>query len=594
MNAVRYYVRHRDEIKFTAAFLGMVIAAGVLSDMLVRAIENSPLISTAAYVFSRVGMSAAAPALLVLGMFVTALIALALDQTKRPQSVVLGVVTAIGLVTLAIHGRLFGYIQTNDLALLVLGVAAGVLYIGPDTWREMVISDPGHRSESILTAKRTGQLEFRTAERLVYLLLTGVVVFAFFEAYTQYEPLLYPNLFPNVGAISSFQLVFPSNGQMGIDLAAIAVGLLTAYGFLGYDAVRSYFIAGPSRSGKTHSVVALHQEAVNQGFNPRNESPRLLDLKAELVNEDGFLSPTDLLRADDISFTFTSKGFLRKNIHVNAIDYSGELLKYILPISRYYTEPEHELIDEYVEISEVEGWLQRKIDERVGDLNERTPESRTDGGTDTESASAETATDDREDSFSDIEDEGDSPSPSSPSSSDPPSEEVSDARTPASSVVNNPGVKTVESHLLPAFHSADSLLLIVDLVQLRKPEESTSAEELLRLYNESDKDAIVLATKADTIEEEFKEARAWKTAWAREPYDEFRTYVQNEFYEHDLLRSLLDDIPERPYPVGYRTVETGESDGSSPLSGGRRFDDSTVGEYRVEALGYDYLLERMN
>jgi hypothetical protein len=590
MSLTSYYVRNKDEVKFAAAFLGMVASGAVLSSLLTRAIVDSPLRLSLRHLFAPLGMNAAAPGAFLLGMYLTGLVLLGLDQTKRPQSIVLGIVTLIGMAAMALNGQFFQYIGRGELSMIVLGIVAGILYIGLDNIKQITIVDPEDITGSTFERKGSAQLEFRSAERLLYLLLAFVVIVAFFEAYTDYAPFIESQLTLNLAAISTFQIVNPEGGQLAIDLAAIAVALLMTYVFLGYDAEKAYFIAGPKRSGKTHAAVALHQEAVNQGYNPRNESPALLELKSQLVESDTeWLRPT--VEEKDLSFSFTNKGLLRKNIQLEALDYPGELLRAVIPVARYHNEPEEALIEEYAETENRDQWLQQRIEESrqkeyhsISDVSDSSDSVRPDGGVKDEDPSIQEGeetddpfaeTDTTESTFDEAEDE-----------------EFDTAEIGDSSATSGMGgdLEIVTEKIWPSFNHADTLFLIIDLERFLK-DEPLEADALYNIYDKTDKEAIILATKADLIADEFAESHGWKTAWAREPYDEFRTYIQGELSEHNMIQQLLNKV-ERPYPVGYQTVEP---EGSQTGEWERELDTrSNLGSKRVEVHGYEYVLERMN
>lgn len=593
MDITRAYVRNRDEVKFTAAFLGMVISGIILSDVLTRAITDSPIRLTARYLFDPLGMSAAAPGAFLLGMYLTGLVLLGLDQTKRPQSVVLGIVTLIGIGAMALQGQFVQYINTGELSMIVLGVVAGILYIGIENIEQVTVVDPDDNSGSTFERKGNAQLEFRSAERLLYGLLAFVVVVAFFEAYTDYAPLLQPNLFPNVGAITSFELVEPTGGQLAIDVAAIAVGLLTTYVFLGYDAERTYFIAGPKRSGKTHAAIALHEEAVNHGYNPRNESAELLEMKSELVEGNrSWVAPTTD-EVNDLSFSFTSKGLLRKNIHLEAVDYPGELLRAVISSTRYYTEPESELVKEYSGVETREQWLEQRIQEsREKDYyydraaSDGGSKPRTDGGISEDDSSVDG---DTEDPFAEADEGAEQFDEATERSSDS-GQSSSEGTAPTVSSTAGKAMNMVTSQIWPSFDNADTLLLVIDMERYLS-DDPLEADALYNVYDKTNKEAIVLATKADLIADEFAESHGWKTAWAREPYDEFRTYLQGELSDHNMLQQLFNNV-ERPYPVGYQTIEPEDEDSDEYY---RDIDRRTnLGSKRVEVHGYEYVLERMN
>lgn len=596
---VRAYVRNKDEVKFTAAFLGMVVSGIVLSDLLTRAITDSPLRRTAWYVFRRLGMNAAAPGAFLLGMYLTGLALLGFDQTKRPQGIVLGIVTLIGFTAMALNGQFFQYLELGELSMIVLGVIAGILYVGLDNLKKVTVVNPDDTSGSALERKGRSQLEFRSAERLIYRLLAVVVVLAFFEAYTNYEPLLQPNLLPNLGVFASFQLLEPNGGQLAMDVVAAAVGLLTAYVFLGYDAGKTYFLAGPKRSGKTHTAIALHQEAVNQGYNPRNESPELLEMKSDLVEGDvDWLNPTREVK--DLSFSFTSKGLLRKNIRLEAVDYPGELLRAVPSVARYYSEPEDQLVEEYRGVQTREQWLEMEIKDSIQKeqyYGETTPSDRSeitraDGGVSEDESSK--SHDDQDDPFPDPNVGSQSadqiPEADDSSESEDSSENHDGEAAGSESELTPRGMELLRSQIWPSFERADTLLLLIDLERYLR-DDSLEADALYNIYDKSEKDAIVIVTKADLVAEEFAESNGWKTAWARASYDEFRTYLQGELSEHPMIEQLFKKV-ERPYPVGYQTVEPDDENADEFF---RELDDRTnLGSKRVEVHGYEYVLERMN
>jgi hypothetical protein len=592
MYLMSYYVRNKDEVKFTAAFLGMMLAGVVLSDMLTRAISGSPLRRTVYNVVSPLGLNAAAPSALLFGMYLTALALLGLDETKRPQSMVLAALTVVGMIPLALNGQFLVHLGIAELAVLLLGVVAAVLYVGIDELQEVSVVDGNGGSGSSVERRGSTRLEFRSAERLLYSLLAFVVIVSLFEAYTNYPPLLDSELYLNAGAFTEFRFVEPSGGQLAVEVAAIAVALLTSYVFLGYDAKKTFFIAGPKRSGKTHAAIALHQEAVTHGYEPRGEASDLLEMESKLLERNtNWLETTDADSSKDLSFSFTSKGLFRKNIRLEAIDYAGELLRAITAVRRYYAEPERELTAEYAGAATREQWLEMKTSEArekdfysgsMPNANDSSPAGEGDEGSPISDGGV-----------SDESSPDDDPFSSERSAADDEREEESASRRarPASGHEGtlSKGTRTVKDVVWPAFERADTLLLVVDMKRYLR-DEPLEADALYNLYDKSNKDAIVIATKCDLLAEEFAESHGWKTAWAREPYDEFRTHVRGILSEHNMLSHLFDKI-ERPYPVGYQTIPLKHVEEQYERIPDTRTD---IGNKRVEVHGYEYVLERIS
>lgn len=590
MNLRQFYYRNKDELTFGSTLVVMIVAGVLMADMLTRAIAGSPLKVTMWRLVEPFGLDAAAPGVVLFGIYVTALTLLTIDQTKRPQSLFLVVVTVIGLATLALSGQFFPYMGVGDVALFLLGVALAVLYVGPENIRETTVADPSDTTGPVLQGEGSGPLEFRSAEQLLYGLLGFLVVVAFFEAHTQYEPLVKPNLFPNFSAVTSFQLTNVAGDQLALDFGVAGVFLVMLYLFLGYDAERTYFIVGPKRSGKTHAAIALHEEAEEHGYNPRNEAPDLLELETELVESDRWVEATNR-RTQDLSFSFTSKGVFKKNIRLEALDYPGELVRAILPAVRFHTEPEQTLLEEYPNVETKDDWLHEKVKESkekdtafdhgttVMDGGVRDDHTRTTSVDD--ASQSDSATDE---AFVTDEDSDDESTDEDLTSAD---EDVASGSRPDTSLE----VKLLKEEILPAFDRADTLLLVVDLKKYLAG-ESFGADVLYRLFDQSGKDAIILATKADLIADEFTEARGWRSAWTDEAYDEFRTYVESELSEHNVLRMLLNKV-ERPYPVGYQTRKPDAEDSADDLE--REIDRRTgLGNRRIQVHGYEYVLERLN
>jgi len=607
MSVTSIYLRHREEVKFTAVLIGMVAAGALLADMLGRAISGSPLKVTIYYLIRPFGLNAAAPGGVLFGAYLTGLVLLVIDRTKRPQSVFLIVVTLLGSAAMALRGQFFTHLSTGSVALVALGVVAAVFYVGPKTLSRISITDPNESDSPRLTTSGNGRLEFRSAERLLFGLLVFVVVVAFFEAHTQYQPLLGPNLRPNLGALGSFRLSGTAGSRLAIDFASSGVFLAMLYLFLGYDAEKTYFIVGPKRSGKTHAAIALHEEAEEHGYNPRDEANDLLQLETDLVEGDGWAEATNN-KTQDLSFSFTSRGLFRKNIQLEARDYPGELVRAILPALRYHREPEDELVAEYPNIQTREQWLQQKVKESqekdgafgrgstVADGGTREDRSSDESAVST--STTETATDagiadeafveqGADESVGNATDDTDVAT----TRDDDRTNGTEDGR-PSSEARSSLEVQLVVDEILPAFVRADTLLLIVDL-QKHLADESVGADVLYKIFDQSEKDAIILATKADLLAEEFADSHGWRSAWTEEAYDEFRTYVESELSEHNVLARLLGRV-ERPYPVGYQTVKPEGPDGEGEELD-REIDRRTgLGKKRIQVHGYEYVLERLN
>lgn len=589
MKVSQYYLQNKEEIKFGAAFIGIVVTGLLLSEMLTRALAGSPLRTTLARLFMPFGLDAASPSFVLLGVYLTGLVLLMIDQTKRPQSVFLLAVTVIGLTAVGLNGHLIPYFGAGDLALFLLGVAVAVLYVGPESISQVRVSDPNNANSSLLDRPGSGQLEFRSAERLLYALLGFLVLLALFEAHTQYEPLVNRNLFPNLDAITSLQLTGTEGEQLAIDFGASGIFLVMLYLFLGYDAEKTFFVVGPKRSGKTHAVIALHEEAEEHGYSPRNESQDLLTLENNLVETNEWAPPTDNT-IQDLSFSFTSKGVFRKNVRLEARDYPGELLRAILPATRYHTDSKEDLISEYPNVESKAQWLDQKVEESMQADSSYDSEARvTDGGIDERTQTPSSSSSSVSDSATD---EALASGEEDTNSDDDDEPIIGSKSFGGEHHLQHPGrVKMLSEEVSPAFNRADTLILIIDLKK-HLAGESVGADALYNIFDKTDKDAIVLATKADLLAEKFADERGWKTAWTDEAYDEFRTYVESELSGHNVLRRLLNRV-DRPYPVGYQTVKPNPDSEEDDLE--REIDRRTgLGKKRIQVHGYEYVLDRLN
>jgi hypothetical protein len=578
-----FYHRNKEKLVFGSTLVVMTITGYWMADILRRAIEESPIKITIWRLVEPLGLDAAAPGVLLFGIYLTALVLLTIDRTKRPQSVFLIIVTGIGLGMMAGNNQFFPYLSIGDFALFIVGVALAILYIGPERIQELTVGKPNDRPGEILEDQPNRRLEFRSAERLLYGLLAALIVIAFFEAHTDYQPLLERSLQPKLGFYETFNLTNVSQDLLAIDFGATGVFLMMLYLFLGYDAERTYFIVGPKRSGKTHAAIALHEEAEEHGYKPRNEAEDLIDLKTELVEEKGWLPPTNR-KTQNLSFSFTSKGVFRKNIRLEALDYPGELIRAILPAVRFHTEPKKSLLKDYPNIETKTQWLEEKVRESK-EKDEAFDRSTTvmDGGVENDSGSS-TSIDELP--------ENDSATDEAFAPDDESAEEDSDSGGSSEQRSNiSLEVKLIQNEILPAFDRADTLLLIVDLEKFLA-EESFGADALLKIFGKSGKDAIVIVTKADLIAEEFTKTRGWKSAWTDEAYDEFRTYLENKLSEHNVLRDLLKRV-ERPYPVGYQTKKVNDADAMNDLQREPNR-QSGLENKRIQVHGYEYVLDRLN
>lgn len=597
MEVRRFYRRRKPEIKLVTALTGVVIASVFISDMLTRGLTGSPLKLTVYRLVEPFGLDAASIGALVFGVYIAALALLAIDHTKRPQSIFLILATLIGLLAMAASGQFLPSFGVGDAALVLLGIGLGVLYIGPEKLTNIVISDPGDRHTRALDAKTGGPLEFRSAERLLYTLLGAVVVFAFFEAHTDYATLVGRDLMPNWLFFTTFELTGTEGEQLAVDLAASGLFLVMLYIFLGYDAEKSYFLVGPKRSGKTHAAIALLQEAQNEGYKPRNTAPTLMNLQNKLVESDDWAPPTDD-ETQDLSFSFTSKGFFKKNIRLEARDYPGEYVRRIMPGIRYLNTPAEELIDGEPGIHSSKEWLDKRIREtqRAETARHGEPSQVTDGGVRDQSTSSSTSGPEGQQSTDTTSSDEAFARTDEPESdaTDEDADKGDDEETQQSSNRVSGGLSR-EAHILledilPAFQRADTLLIVVDMAKFLR-EEPMDADVLFDIYDKSNKEAIVLVTKADLIADEFADDNGWSTAWTDEAYDEFRTHVQDRLWAHNTLRMLLEGV-ERPYPVGYQTTPPEGADVEDEYD--REIDRSTgLGQQTIEVLGYEYVLKRI-
>lgn len=499
-----FQVRYRDEIKLLAVFLITLVPAVFVARMLVRAIEDSPLIASVGALVEPLGLSQLVVGTAFVGFFLSLLVLLFLDYQKRVQAFLLILATVGGAAVLWTQLSIDARIGFPEVVSLIGGFVLGLAVIGREKLQYLQLSDTSGRiGGRSIEGRGQEPLTFPYAEIILYYAVGAILVVGFFEAHTSYtQPIDVIDgsitVFP--GEEFVFETVDMTPDLITFDVVSSALFFLMMSWFVGYESNRSVFVLGPSGSGKTHLSIAMYLKAQEMGFRPRNTTDKLDRLVQRIIDEQDFI-PERTREAQDISFEFTAGKYFPKNVSLDAFDYPGEYLPHIpagLEVlneerSQYeYEDTIREQIDEGVAIDQ----SKNLVGEQSGDTG-----TAMDGGAEQASAPAAAI------------DVGD---------------EVIRERT-----------KLMLDEVCPRVQTADLLVFVIDMERFVSDEPLGTewySNILSRLPD--DQEAIIVATKADLL--------------SSNPAN-LRGELDRSLREHIGAGRL--PIPEKPYPVFYETYE---------------------------------------
>ena len=540
------YVRYREELKLLLVFLATLVPAIFVADLLVRAIQGSPIVGSFGAVGEQLGLNQLVLGTALLGIALAMVVLLFLDYQKRVQALLLGaaIVVGTGLMLLQFD-TVADRLGFPEVVALFGGFLLGVVLGGRQKLQYIQIGDTS-RSVSARSVEARGQepLTFPFAERFLIYLLGVVVLFGLFEAHTDYAQFM---VIENGNLVfedptEGFTLVDMTPEIVTIDLVASGVLLGTMNWFLGYESGRSVFVLGPSGSGKTHLSIGLYLKAQELGLRPRNPTDELTRLVQRLIEEEDFI-PERTREVHDLSFEYTAGKYFPRNVELDAFDYPGEYLAHV-PGGL-------EVIYERMSQYDYEDQIREQVDEGVAVDQGKGIESEPGG-------SSNIATDGGRENVGNTGSSGDGPVEPEQvgnvsSSEDAPAEAGQPDAGPTAAIdvgdeVIRERAKLMVNEVCPRVAGADLLVLVIDMERLLNDAPLGAewySDILARLPD--DQEVIITITKSDLLLDSDSGMQEMVNP------AQLRNNVDQTIRQHAGASRL--PIAEKPYPVFYRTYE---------------------------------------
>lgn len=316
-------VRENQEKIALAGYLVIItVLAALLAPVLGQAWQDGGLPRLLFRVLAAFGFGLGPASSLILGVFLGSLLLMIYDTKKRLQGVLLLGGSLVGMLVLATQGLLLANIDfAATLEWLGLGLLVGLLVGG---------------GRQLVPTNDTRTVELRNASRVVFLMLTTIVVVGTIEHHIQYPlPVAVSpgGQFRLTGASQPFGVRGSATDiALNLILAGLFVG--TTKRFVQYDAERDFFVLGPKASGKSLLLVGAFldaQERFSGGEDaamPLNPSSDLVSLVGKLDQQrDGwFLEATRTQEIKTLQFRYVYGDIFPINVQLTGIDYAGEWL----------------------------------------------------------------------------------------------------------------------------------------------------------------------------------------------------------------------------------------------------------------------------
>ena len=307
---------HRKLLQYAVV---IVLTAPVISGMLTRAWGPERetyqlLLQLQELLLLTPGVPAmAAMAAFGLALFITVLVIFSMDVRKRFQGVLLSVGTVLVILQLAAANILVPSINPFDrLAAggIILGVGLGLAL----EWEKITTVDLGRSSIGHACASNGHAISFRRATRMVFGLVTAVIVWGLAQSYI-------------AGLLQFF------------DPVASGAFVLMLSRFVEYDATHSFQVLGPKQAGKSMFLLGLYQQrrrAIEAGGiqTAPNPSPGMRSLLSRLSGYDPAIdgwptaaNPVGERGLRRIWFSFTANRMFPVELTLTAIDHGGEHLR---------------------------------------------------------------------------------------------------------------------------------------------------------------------------------------------------------------------------------------------------------------------------
>ncbi len=320
----------KKKIVFVVYVIIILVSAFFVSDVLVRGWEDGRLLKVIFQhaPFILLGISVNTVGAVLFGIYTGLLILLNIDPKKRWQGRFLAIGTIIAVVGMQTQG-VFEISFVEAAPWFVGGIIAGLI-VGGGT--------------KLIENQTAQALEFRRAATVLSYILTIVTLTTFAEAHLTYPSLFEVQYFPRELSVSQWVLslspppesVEVITESLYTDIAATGVFLFTLRRFIKYDAEMSFFIIGPSESGKTLFLIGAYLEALesysgdNNGLlttpmNPTQDLMQMLD-EFDQSREEWTVGATGAGEVRDLGFRYVHGQVFPLNVYITALDYAGEHL----------------------------------------------------------------------------------------------------------------------------------------------------------------------------------------------------------------------------------------------------------------------------
>lgn len=564
-NLARGYRKRYEEAWFLIYTVILVVSAIGLSQEITQAAEASGgLEGTLQNLLQTANLTVIDLGAFLLGVYLCLILVLFLDHKKRMQSILLGLGTTIGLLTMLTQGVFFVWFDSIKMVIMVLGFLVGLFLADFSELRRIKIGDPAAIAKGrVMTSKGQEPIEFPRAERTLYLILTALVVLALIDANLQFSSLIVQeNGIPttNFDAFENFEITGADVGT-AFGLMSAILFLFALRLFIGYEADRSVVVLGPPGSGKTHLYLGLYRAATNQRMHPRGDY-EISRLQDGMRRERGFVDRTR--EQQSLGFTYTVGTYFPKDISLRANDYPGEYFYHIADGIRYDTGAL--TADDYRRriLEDIQEGKAVKDNQTTNEVLGGAP-VQSDGGTTVNNEEEDSW---REDLAEDEKKEAEPQEAEEPSGSDQKGEP--ERRR-----------EIVGHEIVPDVMDADLLVFVLDMKAKRKEVEADPTDDayadmdeaefkqILTALNEAGKtqDVKIVATKSDYLLDSFEEQYGNLEIHNPKTYTKFRKHV-NRLLAQGRGSDIKQRVREEAYPVFYETDKDGEKDEELVLNKG--------------------------
>jgi hypothetical protein len=314
---------NREKVQLVVYLVLITVFTVLLSPMLGEAWQRAGLPRRLFYALNSFGLRTEVVATVIMGLFFGSLLLMIYDTKKRLQGVLLFSGSVIGILLLSSQGLLLPNIDLSETFLwLVFGLLAGVAVGG---------------GRQLVSARGAQVVELRRASKLVFYMLTIMVLVGFLEYHLTY-PVPFEVTPDGQFRLTGITTSFGVNGgaqQIVSNTVLVAGFVVVTKRFVQYDAQKDFFVLGPKASGKSLLLVGAYLEALDrysrddEAATPLNPSQDLMDLVGQLdrKQEGWFVSATRTQELETLNFQYVYGSVFPMNIQLAGLDYAGEWLE---------------------------------------------------------------------------------------------------------------------------------------------------------------------------------------------------------------------------------------------------------------------------